>query len=642
MIGPEKVGSSAEEAPEQFDKKSLEEAAKIIANENSSESELAKAVELFNSLMAYGEKLSNETNEEISRRQKNHEFDKYDDKKERTVIDKEKMYKAERDLYREKMSPDISYWVSFAPLWIERANKRNEESNSEKNSEIDSKAESLIIEICKETKLNPEDKRDAEAIAAILKQRMTEEEWKEYRDSDGPEDYVYTTNYEHAEAAPAYNANKNEKEPGKFRKLLTKLALAASILLGGGYVTKKAFDAFNPANTNNDDKIVEKVDAEETESIETGEQVIEQVEYTKHEQLNQLIDGSFEQYDGPGLYKYEMDKKIDHTAVANTAAIFEYIGINPEAATADDYAEALKYVAFSQKETAAFIAVANGMEGFEDLSYEQAEKKIHEMNEEEKKAFVNQLQDYFNNSSFNLTTSNGSKENHFIEMDENGNTYGVFKEVDTTGMKELEVTFQKEDGSSITIMFEGPCLNGEIKIIKTLPSGKTEITTIKIDNPDPNPNPDPEPDKPDTPDKPSNEWGKTGDPHGGEDVTYSEQVDPNSEVTQVQNANTNSGNEGHNGSTPGSTSSNSGGGSQNSAPVIAPQANSDPKPAGGTPQASGQAGTNSYTTTTVTEEAIKVDNSGNTSQSTSKEDIKPNTDNLTNDEEVRAVEEEDF
>ena len=68
----------------------------------------------------------------------------------------------------------------------EKINKRNEESNSEKNSEIDSKAESLIIEICKETKLNPEDERDAEAIAMILKQRMTEEEWEEYCGSNLP------------------------------------------------------------------------------------------------------------------------------------------------------------------------------------------------------------------------------------------------------------------------------------------------------------------------------------------------------------------------------------------------------------------------------------------------------------------------
>ena len=321
-----------------------------------------------------------------------------------------------------------------------------------------------------------------------------------------------------ASAVEARRSSKAEKKPRNYLKTALTLGIAALSLVG---ILKETGN--NSVLPNKSEPITDKADVEGAESIDAGEQAIEQVEYTKHEQLNQLIDGSFEQYDNVGLYKYEMDKKIDPTAVGNTTAVLEYLGINPETATADDYAEVIKYFAFSQKETAAFIAVANGLEGFEDFSYEQAEKKVLEMDEEERKAFVNQLLDYFNNSSFNLTTSNGSKENHFVKEDENGRTYGVFREVDTTGMKELEVTFQKKDGSAITIAFELPCGNGEITIIKTLPSGETEITTIKIDNPDPNPDPDPDPDKPGTPEK---EWGKEGDAHAGENVTVSEEVVP--------------------------------------------------------------------------------------------------------------------
>lgn len=142
---------------------------------------------------------------------------------------------------------------------------------------------------------------------------------------------------------------------------------------------------------------------------------------------------------------------------------------------------------------------------------------------------------------------------------------------------------------------------------------------------DPN-NPNPTPETPTIPptEKPT-EWGKEGDPHGGPDVTPSDKVDPNSEVSKEQNDDTNKGNQGYvddNQATPGSSSDNNG-------------SYNEDRLSGGENQGGDQTnGTNTYNNPEQNNQGQQVDNSGNESQQQAQDaGVKPGEDNYSDAEE---------
>ena len=123
------------------------------------------------------------------------------------------------------------------------------------------------------------------------------------------------------------------------------------------------------------------------------------------------------------------------------------------------------------------------------------------------------------------------------------------------------------------------------------------------------------------------QWGKEGDPHGGPDVTPSDLVDPNSEITKEENDKINKGNQGYvddNKATPGSASE-ANGVDENTgfakSGITAPEATtSEGRLRGGSNQAatasgeSRMAGENAYQSSAATERGREVDNSGNNAQ----------------------------
>ena len=115
------------------------------------------------------------------------------------------------------------------------------------------------------------------------------------------------------------------------------------------------------------------------------------------------------------------------------------------------------------------------------------------------------------------------------------------------------------------------------------------------------------------------EWGKSGDPHGGDDVEPSDQVDPDAEVSQEENDNTNAGNKGDAKTAPGSPSDNN---------------NSDRLP-GGDDQSDGQIAGNN---TAAPAGNPEVDKQGNGNQAVAQEQAKPGGDNYSDAEEKSNVE----
>lgn len=116
--------------------------------------------------------------------------------------------------------------------------------------------------------------------------------------------------------------------------------------------------------------------------------------------------------------------------------------------------------------------------------------------------------------------------------------------------------------------------------------------------------PEIDPDDP-TPSETPTEWGKEGDPHGGPDVTYSDEVDPSSEVSKEQNDNTNKGNQGYkddNQAIPGSESDNNG------------TSNDDRLPGGEKQDDSQMNGDNPYRNDEEIEEGQRRDDEGNDEQ----------------------------
>lgn len=163
---------------------------------------------------------------------------------------------------------------------------------------------------------------------------------------------------------------------------------------------------------------------------------------------------------------------------------------------------------------------------------------------------------------------------------------------------------------------------------------------------DPN-NPTPTPEKPTSPSAPQptppptevstnpptepTEWGKQGDPHGGPDVIYSEEVDPDSEVPEEYIEDTNKGDQGYKDdkkAIPGSGSENDNPDGPSSNSVTAPDAEKGERLPGGDKQDDSQTnGNNPYRDDDKTEEGQKKDDEGDSNQKQAQKEAEPGKDN---------------
>lgn len=161
---------------------------------------------------------------------------------------------------------------------------------------------------------------------------------------------------------------------------------------------------------------------------------------TGSEILDAMIDGSFNQYDNPG--GHDIDYRKDPTlkqqgrpdiysagSVANVADVLTFMNNNnliadPANITPEEYGTAYKFVVFSEKEPAAYVAIGAGMEGFEDLSYKEAVAKIDNMDAVEKSDFQADLQHVFDRTNFSESSVKGEITNYYIVDNAKGEKQG--------------------------------------------------------------------------------------------------------------------------------------------------------------------------------------------------------------------------
>lgn len=266
------------------------------------------------------------------------------------------------------------------------------------------------------------------------------------------------------------DSDDEESEPKRNRlsnraKLaITSLSLAAVALLGSvifvlGSRNAKPTDENPDPTTSASDPAGENTDRpywDPTERVETRS-------LTGSEYLDSLIDGSFNQYDQGGHdSSYAKDPSLkdqgyhdiySQGSFANVPMILTMMYDNgliadPANITADEYGMLEKYIAFREKEKAAFIAVSNNLAGFEGMSYKAAINKIADMDPFEKEAFQRQLQDYFDNTEFDLEDVSGSITNHYITTDAKGERGTQAYTDDIEGsVRTLVSTYHSPDGN---------------------------------------------------------------------------------------------------------------------------------------------------------------------------------------------------
>ena len=278
------------------------------------------------------------------------------------------------------------------------------------------------------------------------------------------------------------------KKDSNFKKFLgaviaTSAALTAVGLLAGGVFTSKN----NPNNAPTNPSL-----PTQTESIqENNETEKNWNDLTGYEAFDSRIDGSFTQYDNPGCFNSE--NKFSPTSVANPAEALALIGKDMETATPDEMGAAFEFVAYSQEETAAFIATAHNMAGFEGLSYQEAGEKIHNMTATEKQDFQNQLKAIFNTTIYSFGETNGDSTNFYMNKDENGDVKGFINTIEANGVKTLVMEHVNEDGSRTVANAMVRCFNGNQIIIVVNSDGGSYEITIPVDPPTPTPTPTPTP-----------------------------------------------------------------------------------------------------------------------------------------------------
>lgn len=341
----------------------------------------------------------------------------------------------------------------------------------------------------------------------------------------------------------------------------TAMLIAGSIFVGAvaGAAGAGVFDAKREALKDNQPKVEETYDKTEKQEQKEKEKQFDNL--TGIEVLDEKIDGSFEQDDNLGCF--EDKNKVSQNAVGNPDAVLKEMGVDPATATAEQRGKASEYATYSMKYPTAFQSIAYGIEGFENLSLNEAEDKISKMSDGEKANLQEQIHKFHENSKYSEEVGQGVYRNHGVAEREDGSRHSYFVESDLTGKNILVRETKRADGTTVVTREKEDCFNMLTEIEYRQPDGSSIV--VKINNPN-------------EPTPPKHEWGKSGDPHSGPNRRPSDQVDPNSRVSKKQNDNTNKGNEGNASTRPGSPSG----------------ANNNQRLSGGTNQSGGgTAGTNS-------------------------------------------------
>jgi len=261
----------------------------------------------------------------------------------------------------------------------------------------------------------------------------------------------------------------------------TAMLIAGSIFVGAvaGAAGAGVFDAKREALKDNQPKVEETYDKTEKQEQKEKEKQFDNL--TGIEVLDEKIDGSFEQDDNVGCYE---DANKEHpNSVGNTDAVLKEMGVDPKDATPEQRGKATEYMSYSMKYPAAYDAIAYRIPGFEDLTLNEAEDKISNMPDAEKKDFRKQLKKNHDNSTYSEVTANGVYRNQGVFEGEDGR-YGGFVDTDISGRKIDQRVTPLEDGSTVITFIKWPCGNRLEKGIMKTKEGKTITITIRHEEPE--------------------------------------------------------------------------------------------------------------------------------------------------------------
>ena len=320
--------------------------------------------------------------------------------------------------------------------------------------------------------------------------------------------------------------------------------------------------------------------------------------------------GIYNGYGEKGMY-LSKNKTSEH-AFASAVEVAEVCN--------DDECEMIKYVADNQVESmASYMALFPERlqpEGFKGLTISETEAKLESLSDDEYEEVQKQFNDVIDQAFTRDEVANGKFANVYMDKkDADG-------EVDFQNMGAVKC-YTNESNVYKTLYWteDGNGNSAEIgkMMVKITNNNNDKVTGIctqpitEVDNPvirdvpeipdEPTTTPDETTTTPDetttTTTETTTQWGKSGDPHGGPDVTRSDKVNPDSEVSKEQNDNTNKGNQGNSQTNPGSGSGNT---------------NPERKPGGENQGGSSTNGTNAYQDEQKIEDGKRQDDAGNAAQ----------------------------
>lgn len=389
---------------------------------------------------------------------------------------------------------------------------------------------------------------------------------------------------------------------------------------------------------------------------EAPEEVEDTVDNTEYE-LSGIIDG----YGEDGMW--ESDTKTGPYAFADFEKVVELHD--------GDVKEAVKDVTRNQVESLADFV--SGLDdslrpaGYENLSMAEVDEKIEGLSDVEYDNLKKEIDDLIDQSEVKEITLNGKYDNAYMGVRDGDKVMGSKEALEndveinheamqlvkcTTnekGSKAYEFTFEK-DGHTYTVLVKEACTQvvekegsnpkryagipevtektikggGPVIVPKPDPSPSPHPSPSPTPHPSPSPTPHPSPSPTPTP-KP---WGKSGDPHTGDDYLPTTVINP--AVPDISDIN--DGNQGYvddNHATPGSPSDNNN------------NNNNDDRLSGGEDQSDGNmAGENPYHNDDS--QGQEQDNSGNQAQESAQENNDVGGDNNSDKEEESRVAEGNF
>lgn len=279
-----------------------------------------------------------------------------------------------------------------------------------------------------------------------------------------------------------------------------------------------------------------------------------------------------------------------------------------------------------------------GLADFKGLGWKAVEQKLEEMNASSPDLFDSISQCHHNamrDAQYSIDHVSGSVVNGYIQHNGtdryvHGNMEGVqcTTQEDNTSVAKFTWSDITSEDMMMKIQYDeqGNVIGGCIQLIFLAGSAKAilvmdgvpsivELPPGNPNNPN-NPNSPDNPNNPDDPDNPNKEWGKSGDPRSGPNRLPSDQVDPDSEISQAENDAKNRGHQGYvddNQAAPGSASENNGTNADGFSNIITDGADTDGgRMSGGEQQ--GSSDQNGSNANAPTADQIARDNAGNAAQ----------------------------